>query len=130
MGHPGTLHARFTIPAGGRWEVWVQGEIMPTVRLRVDGREIASISGQLSGNSLVADTIPPVPLLLSAGTHSLTLTRTSAGLGPGELGSAVLDAIFLTPAGAGSQTTLRTVAASQWQALCGGRYQWVELQRG
>jgi hypothetical protein len=126
----GTLHARFTIPAGGRWEVWVQGEVMPTMRLGVDGREIASISGQLSGNSLVADTIPPVPLLLSAGTHSLTLTRTSAGLGPGELGSAVLDAIFLTPAGAGAQATLRTVAASQWQALCGGSYQWVELQRG
>jgi hypothetical protein len=130
MGWPGTLYARFTVPAGGHWEVWVQGELMPTVRLGVDGREIASISGQLSGNSLVPDTIPPVPVLLSAGTHSLMLTRTSAGLGPGELGSAVLDAIFLTPAGAGSQATLRTVAASQWQALCGGRYQWVEFQRG
>ena len=131
MGTPGALNARFTIPAGGRWEVWVQGDIMPTVQLRVDGRELTAISGQLSGNSLVADTIPPVPIMLSAGTHSLSLTRTSAALGPGELGSAVLDAIFLTPAGAGSQATLRTVSASHWQALCGaGSYQWVELHRG
>jgi hypothetical protein len=127
MGQPGTLHARFTVPVAGRWEVWVQGDIMPTVRLRVDGRQLASISGQLSGNSLVPDTIPPIPVLLSAGTHSLSLTSTSAGLGPGELGSAVLDAIFLTPAGAGSQATLRTVPDSRWQSLCGQRYQWVEL---
>jgi len=127
MGGAGTLHTHFTVPVGGRWEVWVQGDIMPTVRLRVDGRQLASISGQLSGNSLVSDTIPPLPVVLSAGTHSLSLTRTSAGLGPGELGSAVLDAIFLTPAGAGSGATLRTVPDSQWRSLCGQRYQWVEL---
>jgi hypothetical protein len=127
MGQPGTMHARFTVPVAGRWEVWVQGDIMPTVRVRVDGRQLASISRQLSGNSLVPDTIPPISVLLSAGTHSLSLTRTSAGLGPGELGSAVLDAIFLTPAGAGSQATLRTVPDSRSQSLCGQRYQWVEL---
>jgi hypothetical protein len=130
MGKPGTLNASFTVPAGGRWEVWVQGDIMPAVQLRVDGREITSISGQLSGNSLVPNTIPPVPVVLRAGAHSLSLTRTSAAPGPGELGSAVLDAIFLTPTGVGSQATLRTVSALQWQALCGGSYQWVELHRG
>jgi hypothetical protein len=130
MGQPGTLRARFTVPVAGRWEVWVQGNLMPTVRLRLDGRQLASISGQLSGNSLVPDTIPPVPVQLAAGTHSLSLTRTSAGLGPGELGSAVLDAIFLTAAGSGSQATLRTVPASGWQSLCGQHYQWVELLPG
>lgn len=129
MGTPGTLSARFSVPVGGRWEVWIQGEIMPTVRLSIDGRELASIAGQLSGNSLVSDTIPPFPLTLVAGTHSLSLTRTGARLGPGELGAAVLDAIFLTPAGAGSQATLRTVPPSRWRALCGDSYQWVELHR-
>jgi hypothetical protein len=127
MGHPGTLRSRFTVPAGGRWEVWVQGDIMPTVRLRIDGRQIASISGQLSGNSLVPDTIPAIPIQLSSGTHTLSITRTSAGIGPGELGSAVLDAVLLTPAGGGSQATLRTVPISGWRSLCGQHYQWVEL---
>jgi|HubBroStandDraft_2_1064218.scaffolds.fasta_scaffold00459_8 hypothetical protein len=127
MGRPGTLRARFTVPAAGRWEVWVQGDIMPTVQLRVDGHELASIAGQLSGNSLVSNTIPPIPVQLSAGVHSLALTRTSAGIGPGELGSAVLNAIFLTPASAQSAPTLRAVSALQWQSLCGRSYQWIEV---
>jgi hypothetical protein len=127
MGHPGTLHASFTLPAAGAWDVWVQGDIMPPVQLRIDGHELATISGQLSGNSLVPDTIPAIPVQLAAGAHSLTLTRTSPGIGPGEKGAAVLDAIFLTPARGGAAPTLRSVAAAQWRSLCGGSYQWVEL---
>jgi hypothetical protein len=127
MGHPGTLRAGFTLPAAGTWDVWVQGDIMPTVHLAVDGHELAAISGQLSGNSLVPDTIPAIPVQLAGGVHRLKLTRTSPGLGPGETGAAVLDAIFLTPAGGGSAPTLRSVAAAQWRSLCAGSYQWVEL---
>jgi hypothetical protein len=127
MGHPGTLRARFTLPSAGTWDMWVQGDIMPTVRLTVDGRPFASISGQLSGNSLVPDTISAIPVQLAAGAHSLTLTRTSPGLGPGETGAAVLDAIFLTPAGSGSSPTLRSAPVSRWKSLCGREYQWVEL---
>jgi hypothetical protein len=130
MGHPGTLRAHFALPAAGTWDVWVQGDIMPTVRLSVDAHHLASISGQLSGNSLVPDTVPAIPVELAAGAHSLTLTRTSPGLGPGETGAAVLDSIFLTPARDGFAPTLRTVAASQWKALCGGSYQWVEIEAG
>jgi hypothetical protein len=126
MGHPGTLRAGFTLPTAGTWDVWVQGDIMPTVQVGVDGHRLASLSGQLSGNSLVPDTIPAIPAGLTAGAHTLTLTRTSPGLGPGETGAAVLDAIFLTPAG-GSSPTLRSVPALQWRSLCGGDYQWVEL---
>jgi hypothetical protein len=127
MSRPGRLSAHFTIPAAGLWDVWVQGELMPTVELRMDGRKLAAIAGQLSGNSLVADTIPPIPVKLSAGAHSLSLTRTNAGLGPGETGSAVLDAIFLTPARQGSAATLLSVPASRWQSLCGRTYQWIEI---
>jgi hypothetical protein len=127
MSHPGRLTTRFTVPTSGRWQVWVQGDIMPTVTLTLDGRRLASIAGQLSGNSLVSNTVPPIPVRLSAGPHSLSLTRPSPGWGPGETGSAVLDAIFLTPAGSGSQAALSTVPASQWQSLCGRSYQWVEI---
>jgi hypothetical protein len=127
IGHPGTLRARFTLPSAGTWDVWVQGDIMPSVQLGVDGRTLASISGQLSGNSLVPDTIPAIPVQLDAGAHTLTLIRTSPGLRPGDTGSVVLDAIFLTPAGSGSSPTLRSVPVSRWKSLCGSEYQWVEL---
>ena len=130
MGHPGTLRASFTLPAAGRWDVWVQGDIMPAVHLAVDGHALATISGQLSGNSLVPDTVPAIPVQLAAGAHSLTLARTSPGLGPGEKGAAELDAIFLTPAGSRSSPTLRSAPVSRWKSLCGRAYQWVELLPG
>jgi hypothetical protein len=130
MGHPGTLRARFTLPSAGRWNVWVQGDIMPAVHLAVDGHALATISGQLSGNSLVPNTIPAIPAQLAGGVHSLTLTRTSPGLGPGETGAAVLDAIFLTRAGFGSSPTLRSAPVSRWKSLCGRAYRWVELLPG
>jgi hypothetical protein len=130
MGHPGTLRDRFTLPSAGTWDVWVQGDIMPAVHLAVDGYALASISGQLSGNSRVPNTIPAIPAQLAGGVHSLTLTRTSPGLGPGEKGAAVLDAIFLTPAGSGSSPTLRSAPISRWKSLCGSEYQWVELLPG
>jgi hypothetical protein len=127
MSTPGRLTASFELPHAGVWDVWVQGQIMPTVRLAVDGRTIASIAGQLDGNSLVPDTVPPIAVRLAAGRHTVTVTRQGFSLAPGEGGSAVLDAVFLTPADADPRGRLRTVAPSAWQGLCGGRYQWVEL---
>jgi hypothetical protein len=129
MSTPGRLSASFELAHAGVWDVWVQGQIMPTVRLAVDGRTIASIAGQLDGNSLVPDTVPPIAVRLSAGRHTMTVTRQGFSLAPGEGGSAVLDAIFLTPADADPQGPLRAVAPSAWPSLCAGRYQWVELVR-
>jgi hypothetical protein len=126
MNVPGTLRAPFTLPAGGAWNVWVQGQLMPTVSLGVDGRAVAAIGGQLSGNSLVPDTAPPVRLQLSPGAHSVTVVRSGADLSPGAHGSAVLDAIFLTPA-AEHPGALRLSGARSWRGLCGGRYEWAEL---
>jgi hypothetical protein len=103
---------------------------MPAVQVRIDGRLLASVGGQLSGNSRVLDTVPPLPAVLSAGHHRLTVTRGASTLAPGEEGSAVLGAIFLTPATYDPQHALRAVAAGSWRALCGRRYSWVELMRG
>jgi hypothetical protein len=105
----------------------VQGHFMPTVHVAVDRHPLASIGGELSGNSLVPDTVPPVAVRLSAGPHRLWVTRPGANLAPGDNGASVLDAVFLTPAGASGQPTLSAVPAARWRALCGRRYQWVEL---
>jgi hypothetical protein len=130
MRRAGRLVATFELPAAGRWKVWVQGQIMPNVQVRVDGRLLASVGGQLSGNSLVPDTVPALPDVLSAGAHRVSVTRGRSTLAPGEEGSAVLDAIFLTPSAYGPQSALRTVPIEGWRELCGRRYSWVELAGG
>jgi hypothetical protein len=129
MTRPGRLTATFELPAAGRWDLWLQGQIMPAVELRLDGRRIASVGGQLSGNSLVPDTVPPLAVALSAGRHRLSVTRGPSTLEPGDGGSAVLAAIFLTPA-AYDPGALRAARASDWHALCGRSYDWIELVRG
>jgi hypothetical protein len=129
MSTPGRLSTSFSLPAPGAWQVWVQGQIMPSVQLNVDGRPIESIAGQLDGNSLVPDTVPPVTVRLGAGAHRISVTRPGFTLAPGDGGAAVLDAIFLTPANAPGQGTLRAAAPSDWRTLCGRSYQWVEIVR-
>lgn len=127
MNRPGTLTAVFRLPSGGGWDVWVQGQLMPSISLSVDGRRLASISGQLSGNSLVPNTVPPLPVQLGGGVHRLSVTRGGTTLAPGEGGAAVLDAIFLTPAASPSAGRLERSRASAWRSLCGRSHEWVEL---
>jgi hypothetical protein len=129
MGTAGRLSAEFALPTSGAWDVWVQGQIMPTVQLSVDGHRTTSIAGQLDGNSLVPDTVPPIRLTLAAGRHRISVTRPGFSLAPGDGGSAVLDAIFLTPASTDPQGPLRTAAPGRWRTLCGRLYQWVEIVR-
>lgn len=127
MGSPGRLSSAFRLPFAGRWQVWVQGQLMPAMRLSLDGRTLALISGQLSGNSLVPNMVPPVPVTLSAGVHRIVLTRPGFSLAPGAGGQAVLDAIFLTPASSPQREgTLLHLSGARWRTLCGRSYQWVE----
>jgi hypothetical protein len=131
MTRPGYLETAFAVPQAGVWDLWLQGEIMPAVGVSVDGRRLASISGQLTGVASDPDTMAPLRVPLTAGPHRLTITRGSSNLlAPGSGGSAILDAIFLTPVGAGSQATLRVTPAARWRSLCGGRFEWIEVVRG
>ncbi len=131
MSRPGRLEATFAVPHAGVWDLWLRGEIMPAVNVSVDERQLASISGQLTGVATDPDTMAPLRVRLAAGRHRLTITRgSSSPLTPGAGGSAILDSIFLTPAGAGSQATLRVTPAARWRSLCGGRLEWIEVVRG
>lgn len=127
MSTAGTLTASFSAPRAGRWYVWLLGQFMPSVTLSLDGRAVRTVSGQLSGNSLVAGAVPPVAVSLAAGPHKLALTRGGFSLAPGAGGSAVLDDVYLTPAAAPAAGVLRGAAPARWRRLCGRRYQWAEL---
>ena len=130
LSHPGRLSASFQLPHSGTWELWLQGQIMPAVSISVDGHALASVAGQLDGNSLVPDTITPFSVRLPAGVHRLAIVRHGFTLAPGDDGSAVLDAAFLTPAGAAGRQTLRVTAPTAWRSLCGQQLDWIEAVPG
>jgi hypothetical protein len=129
MNRPGQLSAAFSLPRGGAWKLWLQGQIMPTVAIGLDGHPLASIGGQLGGNSLVPNTMTPIPVSLSRGRHRLSVTRGGFRLAPGDGGSAILYSLFLTPPGAPNQQPLRVLSPGRWRSLCGQALDWIEVVR-
>ncbi|HWH11068.1 MAG TPA: hypothetical protein VG165_08065 [Solirubrobacteraceae bacterium] len=123
----GHLTADFRVPTAGVWNVWLQGEIMPTIAVSVDRHALGKISGQLDGSEFNPDTMTPFPVRLAAGVHVLRISRGGRSVAPGNGGSALLHAAFVTPAGAGEK--LETRSASSWRSLCGRPYDWIEAVR-
>jgi hypothetical protein len=127
MRSAGSLTLRFTLPHGGAWELWLQGQVMPKVGVAVDGRRLASVSAQLGGNSVVPNTLTPLRVALRAGPHTLTLTRGRFSIVPGNGGFADVYGAFLTPAGASIDAPLALVAPGRWRELCSRSHEWVEV---
>ena len=128
MSRRGSLSARFTLPQGGRWQLWLQGQFMPPIGVAVDGRPVGSVAGELGGNSLVPDTAAPLRLRLSAGAHRLSISRGAYGLAPGSAGSAVLARAFLTPAGAPARRLVTVGVGGASGSLCQLPLRWAELE--
>jgi hypothetical protein len=126
MPSPGRLRATFRVQTPGVWNVWLQGDIMPTVDVSVDGHPIGSVGGAVGGDVLLPATSAPLRVRLAVGRHSLTIARGGLSLAPGAGGSAILTSAFLTPAGAGEQQQLHRIPPSHWRSLCGHRYVWIE----
>ena len=123
----GSLTVRFTTPHSERWELWLQGQVMPPVGLSIDGRRLVSVSAQLGGNSVVPNTLTPLPVTLRSGPHTLTLTRGHFTPAPGNGGFADVYDAFLTPAGAAVEAPLASVAPGRWRELCTRSHEWVEV---
>jgi hypothetical protein len=130
MTRAGELQTRFALPHGGVWDVWLKGELMPSVSVRVDGHALGSIEGELDGNPHNPDTMAPLRVTLAAGIHRLEIVRGGSNLAPGDGGWAIVHQIFLTPAGLPDVDTLTATPPAQWQALCGRRWHWIEVTRG
>jgi len=126
MSRPAALRVGFSVPAAGTWDVYLAGEFSPPVDLRVDGRAIATIEGQLGGNSLVPNITAPVPVTLGAGSHVLVVSRRRGSLAPGDGGAALLDRIYLAPSGAPARTLVTLDPRASAAQLCSRPYAWVE----
>ena len=129
MRRPGTVLLPFYVPHAGSWQLWLQGQFMPQIRVGLDGHPLASLEGQLAGNSVVPDTATPIAVHLSAGEHRLAVERAGFSLAPGNGGSAVLDAAFLTPVHAPARVLRTLPVRASRSALCSGGYRWIELVR-
>jgi hypothetical protein len=127
MNGDGRLWESFRVPRGGVYALWLQGEAMPTLQVKIDGRRVASIAGQLSGNGDNPDSMTPIRVHLRAGRHMLEIARSGFSLAPGSASEAYLEAIFLTPSGAAGWQHLRTVEAARWRTLCGAHLDWIEV---
>src|SRR5205823_4383065 len=73
MARPGRLTASFAVRRSGSWDLWLQGQFMVRVAVALDGRALASVEGQLGGNSLVPDTVGPLAVRLRSGVHRLSV---------------------------------------------------------
>ncbi|HEX4562941.1 MAG TPA: hypothetical protein VH115_00695, partial [Solirubrobacteraceae bacterium] len=122
----GRVTLPFTLPSGGRWELWLQGQIMPLVDVAIDGRRLASVAAELGGNSVVPNTLRPLAVTLRAGHHVLAVTRGHFSLAPGNGGFANVYDAFLTPAGAAVQTPLESASPDRWRSLCAHAREWAE----
>ncbi|HWG09381.1 MAG TPA: hypothetical protein VN672_10280 [Solirubrobacteraceae bacterium] len=129
MRRAGAVSLRFRIPRAGTWEMWLKGQFMPSIHVGVDGRALATISGQLAGNSLVPDTATPLAVRLSAGEHRLSVARGGFSLAPGNGGSAVLAAAFLTPTRAPARVLRALPTGASPRVWCAQPVEWVELVR-
>ncbi|MHB1538301.1 MAG: carbohydrate-binding protein [Solirubrobacteraceae bacterium] len=126
MNDAGHLTIRFHVPHAGRYDLWLRGEVAPTLRLSIDGRRVGSISDAISGNGSSPDPMPPIAVRLAAGSHVLRITRTGLDASAGNGGAAYLENVYLTPVGSGSAQRLIGVAPAAWRRLCGRRLDWIE----
>jgi hypothetical protein len=100
---------------------------MPIVHLELDGRPLGSVGREVSGNMFNSDTLPLIAVTLAAGSHRLIISRGGLTSDPGDGGEALLHAVFLTPAGA--EEALKVRPPARFRALCGRRYDWIEITR-
>jgi hypothetical protein len=127
MDGEGRLWSNFSVPRAGVYQLWLQGEAMPALQVKIDGRQVASVGGQVSGNGDSPDPLTPIRVSLRAGQHTLSIVRGGFSLAPGAGSEAYLQAIYFTPAGFEGQQHLQTVSPARWRSLCGARLDWIEV---
>lgn len=127
MNGEGRLWTRFRVPHSGIYDLWLQGEAMPTLQVKIDGRQVASVGGQVSGNGDDPDSMVPIQVRLTPGEHRLSIVRGGFSLAPGSGSEAYLEAIYLTPVGWAGSQHLEDVSAGRWRSLCGAHLDWIEV---
>jgi hypothetical protein len=120
---PGLARVNVSVPAAGRYGVYLQGSIRNRLHVYVEGREVGSVAEQLNNNRqfLYFGTAR-----LSAGEHEVELELDGQTLGPGSGGPPEpIGPLVLGPV-RNEDPPLREVPSADAESLCGRYLDWVE----
>jgi hypothetical protein len=120
---PGTASLRVSVPAAGRYDLFLQGSVRNRLALLVDGVEVGVVEEQLNeaGQFLYFGRVP-----LDAGSHEVELVLDDQTLAPGSGGAPEpVGPLVLSPA-ANEDPRLLKLPAARAEELCGDRLDWVE----
>ena len=125
LGTPGLARKRFYVPQSGVYDVWLKGDYARALHVRIDGREVGSVSQQTGNDGNYAR---PLRARLGRGSHTLTLERRGGSLRPGDAAPTVLRAVVFEPAAAAAPI-VRELDPGAWRRLCGRPVDWVEIAK-
>jgi hypothetical protein len=126
---PGTAVSHMYLPTPQRYEVFVGGSFTRGFEVSVDGKKLGHIKNELGGpNSWVP---VGVPLYLGSGTHEITFTYPSSGLGPGSAQNTLtaLSGYAFEPLDYPRQELI-SVSPAEVTRLCERPLNWVEIVAG
>jgi hypothetical protein len=122
----GTLRANVSVPASGRYGVWLGGSFRRQLELSIDGRTVATRRHQLNHPGVYT---PLGDIDLDAGRHAVSMRYSAANLRPGSGGVA----FGLGPLVLSRYTDalpVRYVQPADARSLCGRQLDWVEAVKG
>jgi hypothetical protein len=124
--HPGQASLQIKVGSPEHYALWLGGSFGRGFVVAVDGREVGSVSNDLS---MIDGYAPVADFDLTARVHRVTLTYPKSGLGPGDGDplSTRLDSVVFAPItqGVGQLTTVNPQQAAT--ALCGKSVDWIEV---
>ncbi|MGD0166179.1 MAG: hypothetical protein ABSC51_02660 [Gaiellaceae bacterium] len=118
-----TLEERVSVPAAGRYGVWLGNSFAGSVSIVVDGRALGSEHEQLSWSGQYQ---PFAEVTLEAGTHTVTLAYRRGGPRPGADSVPVYPLGPLVLARETAARPVELVAPEDARSLCGRTLDWVE----
>jgi hypothetical protein len=125
LGTPGIARKRFEVRQRGTYDVWLKGDFARALHVRIDGREIGTVSQQ-TGNA--GNYARPLRARLGRGSHTLTLERRGGSLRPGDAAPTILRAVVFERASAGPPT-VHELDPDASRRLCGRPVDWVEIAK-
>ena len=122
---PGRVKGELQVTRPGDYRVWVQGDFPRPLHVRVDGREV----GTVSGSNTPEQWLQAATVRLSVGRHLVEVEKAPGRdhLGPGEWAVGTFGAVALQSE---APERMVTLPLSSWHRLCGKEADWVEVVRG
>lgn len=111
----------FSLTAGGRYGIWLEGSFGGRVNVYLDGKRVASLRSELSHNE---GPVPVANVVLDRGPHTVLTTEPGSDLSPGSATAPTIERIIVGPARARPRLIWTTSAHAS--TLCGKDLQWVD----